>query len=86
VTLIASPDDAEQFAARGGRAALERLRWTSQPPRMIATPTGDHAAYHRAILAAIRNAVLPVADVSLSEHIPVSDITADCRHMSVSTT
>ena len=59
VTLIASPEDAEEFTARGGRAALDRLQWTSQPPRLIATPTGDHSAHHPAILAAIRNAVLP---------------------------
>jgi hypothetical protein len=76
VTLIASPEDAEQFTARGGRAALDRLQWTSQPPRLIATPTGDHAANHPATLAAIRNAVLPVPAVSPSEHIPVSDITS----------
>ena len=76
VTLIASPEDAEEFTARGGRAALDRLQWTSQPPRLIATPTGDHSAHHPAILAAIRNAVLPVAAVSPSEHIPVSDITS----------
>ena len=76
VTLIASPEDAERFTAKGGRAALDRLQWTSQPPRLIATPTGDHAANHPAILAAIRNAVLPVAAVSPSEHIPVSDITS----------
>jgi len=76
VTLIASPEDAEQFTAKGGRAALDRLQWTSQPPRLIATPTGDHAANHPAILAAIRNAVLPVPAVSPSEHIPVSDITS----------
>jgi hypothetical protein len=76
VTLIVCPEDAEQFAAKGGRAALDRLQGTSQPPRMIATPTGDHGAHHPAILAAIRNAVLPVAAVSLSEHIPVSDVTS----------
>ena len=76
VTVIASPEDAEQFTAKGGRASLDRLQWTSQPPRLIATPTGDHAAHHPAILAAIRNAVLPVAAVSPSEHIPVSDITS----------
>ena len=76
VTLIASPEDAEQFTAKGGRAALDRLQWTSQPPRLIATPTGDHPANHPAVLAAIRNAVLPVAAVSPSEHIPVSDITS----------
>ncbi len=64
VTLIASPGDAEQFTAKGGRAALDRLQWTSQPPRLIAPPTGDHAAHHPAMLAAIRNAVLPVAAVS----------------------
>jgi pimeloyl-ACP methyl ester carboxylesterase len=76
VTLIASPEDAEEFTAKGGRAALDRLQWTSQPPRLIATPTGDHAGNHPAILAAIRNAVLPVAAVSPSEDIPVSDITS----------
>jgi pimeloyl-ACP methyl ester carboxylesterase len=61
VTVIASPEDEERFTARGGRAALDRLQRTSQPPRLIATPTGDHSANHPAILAAIRNAVLPVA-------------------------
>jgi pimeloyl-ACP methyl ester carboxylesterase len=76
VTLIASPEDAEEFTARGGRAALDRLQWTSQPPRLIATPTGDHSAHHPVILAAIRNAVLPVAPVSPSEHLRVSDITS----------
>jgi hypothetical protein len=76
VTLIASPDDAEQFTAKGGRAALDRLQWTSRPPRLIAIPTGDHSAHHPAILAAIRNVLLPVAAVSPTEHIPVSDITS----------
>jgi hypothetical protein len=61
VTLIVSPEDAEQFTAKGGRAALDRLRSASRPPRLIATPVGDHSAYHPAILAAIRDAVLPVA-------------------------
>ena len=70
VTLIASPEDAERFTAKGGRAALDRLQWTSQPPRLIATPTGDHAAHHPAILAAIRNAVLPVAAVPLRSTSP----------------
>ena len=76
VTLIASPEDAEQFTAKGGRAALDRLQWTSRPPRLIAIPTGDHSANHPAILAAIRNAVLPLAAGPQSEHIPVSDITS----------
>jgi hypothetical protein len=58
VTLIASPEDAEQFTARGGRAALVRLQSTSRPPRLVATPSGDHAALHPVISAAIRNAVL----------------------------
>ncbi len=81
VTLIVSPEDAEHFTAKGGRAALDRLQWTSQPPRLIAAPTGDHSAHHPAILAEIRNAVLPVAAVSPSEHIPVSDTPAveSCR-------
>ena len=70
VTVIASPEDEERFSARGGRAALDRLQRTSHPPRLIATPTGDHSAHHPAIFAAIRNAVLPVAAVSPSEHIP----------------
>jgi hypothetical protein len=76
VTLIASPEDAELFTAKGGRAALDRLEWTSQPPRLIAVPTGDHSAHHPAILAAIRNVLLPVPAFSPSEHIPVSDITS----------
>jgi pimeloyl-ACP methyl ester carboxylesterase len=76
VTLIVSPGDEEEFIARGGRATLDRLRWMSQPPRLIATPIGDHSAFHPAILAAIRNAVLPVAGDSPSEHIPVSEIMA----------
>ena len=74
VTLIESPEDAEQFTAKGGRAALDRLQSTSHPPRLITTPSGDHSAHHPAILAAIRNAVLRVAAASPSEHIPVSDI------------
>jgi pimeloyl-ACP methyl ester carboxylesterase len=76
VTLIVSPEDGENFIAKGGRAALDRLQWTSQPPRLIAIPTGDHPANHPAILAALRNAVLPAAAVSPSEHIAVSDITS----------
>lgn len=75
VTVIASPEDAERFAARGGPAALDRLQGSSLPTRLIATPVGDHSAYHPAILAAIRKAVLPVAAVSASEHSSVSDIT-----------
>jgi hypothetical protein len=74
VTLIASPEDAEEFTAKGGRAALDRLQWTSHPPRLITTPTGDHSAHHPALLAAIRNKVLPPAADSPSEHIPLSDI------------
>jgi hypothetical protein len=76
VTLITSPGDAEDFTAKGGRATLDRLQWTSKPPRFIATADGDHAALHPAVLAAIRDAVLPVTAVSPSEHIPLSDITA----------
>jgi hypothetical protein len=75
VTLIASPEDGDQFTARGGRAALDRLQRTSQPPRLIVAPTGDHAGNHPAILAAIRNAVVPGAADCPSEHIPVSEIT-----------
>jgi hypothetical protein len=61
VTLIASPEDLEEFTAKGGRAALDRLQRRSPTPRLIAPPTGDHSAHHPAILAAIRTAVLPVA-------------------------
>jgi hypothetical protein len=63
VTVIASPGDAEQFTAKGGRAALDRLQGSAYPPRLIAAPTGDHSAHHPAILAEIRNAVLPVSAV-----------------------
>ena len=48
VTLIASPEDEEQFTARGGRAALDRLQRTSRPPCLIVTSTGDHSAHHPA--------------------------------------
>jgi hypothetical protein len=70
VTLIASPEDAEQFTAKGGRAALVRLQGSARPPRLIATPTGDHSAHHPAILAEIRNAVLPVPAVCTSGRMP----------------
>jgi hypothetical protein len=68
VTVIASPGDAEQFTAKGGRAALDRLQGSAYPPRLIAAPTGDHSAHHPAILAEIRNAVLPVSAVYASAH------------------
>ena len=67
VTVIASPEDAREFTAKGGRVALERLRRSPRPPRLITTPTGDHPAHHPAILAAIRHAVLPVTAISASE-------------------
>ncbi len=66
VTLIASPEDAENFTARGGRAALGRLQLMAQPPQLIATPSGDHSAHHPAMLTAIRNTVLPA-----SGHLPI---------------
>jgi pimeloyl-ACP methyl ester carboxylesterase len=77
VTLIAAPEDAEQFTAKGGGAALDRLQCSSRPPRLIATSTGDHPAHHPAVLAEIRNAVLPVVAVSPSDHVPVSNITSN---------
>jgi len=61
VTLILSPWDSQQFTARVGPAGLDRLQRMSQPARLIAVPIGDHSAHHPAILATIRNAVLPVA-------------------------
>ncbi|MEB4210072.1 hypothetical protein [Mycobacterium sp. 94-17] len=61
VTVIASPEDVQHFTENGGQAALDRLRTMPRPPRLIAPPSGDHAANHPAILAAIRTAVLPVA-------------------------
>jgi hypothetical protein len=69
VTLIASPEDAEQFTAKDGRTALDRLQGSARPPRLIATPTGDHSAHHPAMLAEIRTAVLPVVAYA-SEGIP----------------
>ncbi|UMB69924.1 alpha/beta hydrolase [Mycobacterium paraterrae] len=65
VTVIVSPEDEERFTAKGGRAAIARLRRSSScPARVIATPTGDHSANHPAVLAAIREAVLPVTGVT----------------------
>ncbi len=81
VTLIAAPEDAENFSAKGGQAALDRLQWTSQPPCLIATPTGDHSAHHPAVLTEIRNAVLPIAAVSPSEHIPASITSIESRRI-----
>ena len=75
VTLIASPEDAGQFNARGGPAALERLQQTSHPPRLITTPAGDHSANHPAIWAAMREAVLAGVASCPREHLPVSDVT-----------
>lgn len=69
VTLIASPDDAEHFFARGGRTAVDRLQQTTRPPNLIATPTGDHGAHHPLILAAISEAVLPAVAASTSHEI-----------------
>jgi hypothetical protein len=86
VTVIVSPDDADEFTARGGRAALDRLRGTSRPPRLIGTATGDHSAYHPAICAAIRDAVLSAVSASPSEHIPVSNITSSPNLLAASGT
>ena len=69
MTLIASPEDAEQFTAKGGRAALDRLQGSARPPRLIAAPTGDHSGHHPAILAEIRKAVLPSAVGSVRDQI-----------------
>ncbi len=69
VTLIASPDDVEELTCRGGRATLERLHGSPQPPRMIAAPIGDHSAFHPAILAAIRDAIVPVNATSVRDQI-----------------
>jgi hypothetical protein len=66
VTLITGPEDAERFAARRGQAALARLQSSWRPPRLIDVPTGDHAANHPAILAVLRNAVLPVTATASS--------------------
>ncbi len=60
VTLVVCSEDAHQFTLRGGRAALERLQRTSQPPRLIDALAGDHAGNHPVMLAAIRDAVMKV--------------------------
>ena len=70
VTLIVSPEDEELIVARGGRAAVDRLRGLPRRPRMITTPVGDHSANHPAILAAIRDAVLPVSAFAELERMP----------------
>jgi hypothetical protein len=74
VTLIASPADADELIAKDGLAALDRLQASAHPPRLIATPTGDHSAHHPAILAAIRAAVLlPATSECPPEHMSVSN-------------
>ena len=69
VTVIVSPEDDERFTSKGGRAAIARLREAACPPRLVATPVGDHSANHPAILAAIREAVLPVTGVAATERV-----------------
>lgn len=54
VTVVASPWDAEQFRLKGGFDAIDRLSRT----RLVQTDVGDHAGYHPAILAAVRDVVL----------------------------
>ncbi|MDH6242410.1 pimeloyl-ACP methyl ester carboxylesterase [Mycobacterium sp. OTB74] len=71
-TLIVCPEDAEGFLVRGGPAAMDRLRSTSHPPRLLAPPAGDHAAHHSVMVAAVRNVILPVAADSRSDSIPQS--------------
>jgi hypothetical protein len=72
VTLISCPEDVERFSARGGPAALNRLQSTSRPPRLLATPTGEHAGHHPAILATIRDTVLSAPSASPSDGIAES--------------
>jgi pimeloyl-ACP methyl ester carboxylesterase len=83
VTVIASPEDTELFAAKGGLAALDRLQMMQHPPRLNATPTGDHAAHHPTILSAIRDAVLPAtSEAAVSEPRPVPGSAAAESHQS----
>lgn len=82
VTLIASPEDAALFTAKGGPAALELLRPSAHPPRLIAPATGDHAAHHPAILAAIRREVLAPSAETNAEHDQLSAVRpADIRRI-----
>jgi hypothetical protein len=72
VTLISCPEDVERFSARGGPAVLNRLQSASRPPRLLATPTGEHAGHHPAIMATIRDTVLRVPTASASDGTPES--------------
>lgn len=57
-TAILCPRDAKLFTDNRGREALHNLRRASAPPTLVVTPRGDHAAYHQAVLEALRHAVL----------------------------
>ena len=82
VTVIASPEDADDFIARGGLSTVDRLRKTPQPARLVATPTGDHSAYHPAIWLAIREAVLAVVAGPASERTPAENpLAANGNHL-----
>ena len=66
VTVIASPEDAELLASKGGESAFARLLSSPHPPELKTISPGDHAAHHPAILSAIRCAVLPTSAESTS--------------------
>ena len=76
--MITLPGEVDGQRVRVGCdvVAVDRLQWTTQPPRLIATSAGDHAAHHPSVLAAVRTAVLPVTTAFPKEHIPVLDITS----------
>jgi hypothetical protein len=83
VTVVASPDDADDFITRGGLADLDRLQRTPRPVRLVATTTGDHSAYHPAIWLAIREAVLAAVAGSAPERIPTPDIASSPNLLAV---
>jgi predicted alpha/beta hydrolase len=57
-TVLLCPQDAELFATKGGYSAVQRLERALAPPRLVTTQLGDHAAYHQAMLEAIRQTVM----------------------------
>jgi alpha-beta hydrolase superfamily lysophospholipase len=63
-TVILSPYDAEIFGDVGGYTAAEHLLRANLPLGVQHISVGDHAAYHQAVLTAIRQQVLLRVDES----------------------
>lgn len=56
-TIVLCPADTELFLANHGAVALERLRRSSAPPRLVPVDVGDHAGFHQSVFIELRKVV-----------------------------